>query len=278
MVKEVDNGVYYDPDATPDRLRPLRIGAPTNFVAEPLIRGLDDQKSVSLETTPARMVPAGFEAGRYDCALLNAMDCLHHKFNRIIPGIGVCCRGRSDTDFLFLGAEPARATRLAVDADSQGVIDLARVILAEKFDIIPAFTTVEPDSFIPEEHDGLLVSGNTTYDYGNRYAARLDIGELWYELTGLPLPLMMWAAQFRAPYKQLRLRLARARQQGLADLDAIAAEVEAKHGVPDGAARTCFNECICYTLGGEELDGLRELIALAMKHGLCEPDTSFELC
>ncbi len=278
MVKEVDNGVYYDPDATPGRLRPLRIGAPANFVAEPLIRGLEDQNSVSLERAPARMVPAGFDAEQYDCALLNAMDCLHHKFNRIIPGIGVCCRGRSGTDFLFPAGRLTQSTRLALDADSQGIVDLARVILAEKFNTRPAFSTVEPDSFVPEEHDGLLVSGNSTYDYGNRYDTRLDIGELWYELTGLPLPLMMWAAPLRAPYKQLRLRLARARQQGLADLDAIAAEVEAKHGVPDDAAHTCFNECIYYALGGEELDGLRELIALAVKHGLCEPDTSFELC
>lgn len=254
----------------------VRVGAPPWLVSRPLTQGLAATPSVSYEEGPPAVLADRLRSGRLDCALLPAIDCVRTPQSKVIPGIAVASQAESRSERLLARVEPQRMRRVAVDIQAGGTVALAHIILAECFNATPEFVPSNLGELDATSVDGIVLSGEAGLAMVNPYTLEYDLGTSWCELTGLPLVQMVWVGRRGAPYKELRRVLAFARQRGLDGLDAIAAAAQNNSGFLD--VTQYLSSTIRYSMGTLEVDSLRMFVALAAKHGLCEPDTQFMLC
>lgn len=255
----------------------LHLATTGDLAALPLTRGLDARSDVVLETGAPGSLAARFAAEQFDCVLLPVIEAVRQPLSRVIPGIALCTRSPSRTELLYAKHEPREIRRVAVDPLA-GAPALARVVLGETFNATPDFIPTPLDPFDSDTMDGLLVRGDSVWTCPNPYSKQFNLSALWADLTALPMVHLVWVARLRTPLARLRALLTRAYQQGQAGLDDIAAEAAATLRVDVAAATHHLQKEVCYTLGGQETEGIDAFIQLAAKYGLCDPDATLEFC
>lgn len=261
------------------QLRPLRFGVVEGLRAQPLIRGLNAQGNLHVETLAPAPLRARFQAEQYDAALLPLLDCATNHLGRSVPGLGVATHGPAHTEQLLTTTPPERLTRLGAADDAGVTTALARIVLAERFGATPKFVPAARDTWRDDGLDGFVATGTEGLGLAARDGETLhDLGALWHELTGLPYVHLLWTGRFQAPYKQLRLILSRAHQQGMADLDAIAGEIAAQYELSQSRVLDLLLHELQFTLGQDAMEGAHAFLALAKKHALCPEDAEILLC
>src|SRR5437868_13156647 len=128
----------------------LRIGSVSYLNAKPLIHGLEGENDLSLILdVPSKLLP-GLRDKRFDIALLPVIDYQRLEGLKIVPSGGIGCDGPTLTVRIFSRVPIERIKTLACDTDSHTSVALARIILAEEFDIHPRLIdllkTDEPNS------------------------------------------------------------------------------------------------------------------------------------
>jgi predicted solute-binding protein len=106
------------------------------------------------------------------------------------------------------------------------------------------------------------------FDHDGSRLTKVDLGEEWTRLTGLPFVWAFWAGRQSALPPAHVAELIQARDRGVQAADTIAAEY-------CGAARAArgqayLRENIRYTLDDREQAGLRRFFELAEKHDVVE--------
>lgn len=189
---------------------PFRLGCVGYLNTLPLIEGLGKLKDIRLIlTAPARLSDL-LEAGDIDMGLLSTID-----FQRLFPAshAGVCvvpagmigCDGPTLTVRLFSAVPFDRISRLHADVDSHTSVALARIVLAERFNVMPEVVDFDADAERLARADAngaarrwpesvLLIGDKVVTDAppSDRYPHQLDLGEAWKALTGLPFVYAVW--------------------------------------------------------------------------------------
>jgi len=262
----------------------ITLGVPRRWCTWPLIRGLSDLSHITLLHDFPAAISRHFHKGDLDCALLPVIECFVHPGLsaepertpfKVIPGIGISTEGNAQTEVLFARVEPPSMRSVAVDPAQGGMLMLARVALAECYQTAPEFVAASDSA---DRADGILLSGDEAFTADNPFPLRYDIGDLWRQLTDLPLVQMVWVTRRGAPLPELRRVLALALQKGLEGIEQIVATVSHVHGINPETVRTYLTDTVQYRMGSAEMDGIRKFIALAGKHGLCDPKAEIHLC
>ena len=97
---------------------------------------------------------------------------------------------------------------------------------------------------------------------------RLDLGEAWRSLTGLPFVYALWAGPALDAATGEILRTAA--HKGLEDRPGIARREAAALGLDEAETLTYLTRHIRYELGGRQHAGLRTYAGLLRSHGLLE--------
>jgi len=97
---------------------------------------------------------------------------------------------------------------------------------------------------------------------------KLDLGELWTELTGLPFVYAFWAGWPDALTPADAEALLDARDAGVAHASEVARAYYPGDPAREAVARRYLRDNIRYTFGDEELEGLRAFYAYAAELGL----------
>ncbi len=96
-----------------------------------------------------------------------------------------------------------------------------------------------------------------------------DLAHEWRALTGLPLEAAVWgAAARRCAVDEIAGDVIRARDHGLANIDALAAEWSRKLPLPESTIRDYLSENIHYVLDEECVAGMREFFRMAAEAGV----------
>ena len=128
-----------------------------------------------------------------------------------------------------------------------------------------------PDSTrMLRECDAALIIGDAAL-YLDAAAAgleKIDLGEHWTSMTGLPFVWAFWAGRPGVMPPHAVAALTEARDAGVAAAD----DVAAAYCGPDRAAvgKAYLRDNIRYTLGGTEEIGLQTFYDLAERHGLID--------
>jgi chorismate dehydratase len=240
----------------------LRLSAVSYLNAAPLVHGLEGEADFALARAVPSQVAEELHAGAADLGMIPSIEYARGDY-AIVPEIAITSRGAVRSVLLFLRGRLEDVRTVAVDAGSRTSVALGRLVLRERLRRDPERVVVTPD--IPrmlEQADAALVIGDAALDYAGG-AERLDLGEAWLELTGLPFVWAFWAGRPGALSPAGVARLQRAQAEGVAAIPRIASQWSG-----GDAARAARNESylrhnIQYALGDAERKGLREFYVRA---------------
>lgn len=194
----------------------------------------------------------------------------------IVPGVGICCEGPVRS-ILLVSRVPIRSIRsLSVDSSSRTSVQLARVILRERYGVTPRMVAHRPVlNEMLEEADAALIIGDPALlidplmvdplliGQEGPGAECLDLGEEWFRLTGLPMVFAAWSGKPGMDIARLETTLVGSYEYGAAHLSDIVEQEYQRRGISKTLAGRYLTENIHYRLGSRERQGLQAFLTLA---------------
>jgi chorismate dehydratase len=248
----------------------LRLGAVSYLNTKPLVYGLDarpDQFDVRFDV-PAKCAEL-LHDGRVDLGLIPAIEYLRGDY-AIVPDISIASDGDVATVAVFTRKPIKNVQTLALDLSSRTSVALTRVLCAKQWKISPKFTPAEPDlEAMLRRADAALVIGDPAFDIdpAKHDVTKIDLGAEWKALTGLPFVYAMWVGRPGAASAEQCRALQDARDRGVANLGAIAAQVGGGDARLERKALSYLRDNLKYSLGEAEQAGLRRFHELAAEIG-----------
>jgi predicted solute-binding protein len=196
---------------------------------------------------------------------LGLVPSIEYAFGRyaIVPGVAIASLGPVRSVCLFHRRPLERVRSVALDTSSRASVGLVRVLLHARLGRDPEYLRMPPHlEAMLERADAALLIGDPALDLESD-VARLDLGEEWTRLTGLPFVYAFWAGPVGAVSPGGVDRLQRALASGLASLGEIARKQA--HGEAARAAKyeAYLRDNIVYRLGEAEQAGLAEFFERA---------------
>ncbi len=192
----------------------------------------------------------------------------------IVPGVGITCKGAVRSILLFTKVPWKQIRTLAADLSSRTSVELARVILRERYGVAPHITRERPVLEQMLAHsDAALIIGDPALQLDPAILPydRLDLGAEWWTFTRLPFVFAAWAGKPGIPINPLRRLLTESYQFGKAHLDEIVQHEFVGRGVSRDLAEQYLRHHIRFEIGPKEEQGLRTFFELA---NLAEPSSA----
>jgi len=174
---------------------PTRLGAPGDLCFAPMVRPLGRDERFSLLTDTSGGNAVRLRERALDAALIGMIEYARDSSDwRILPGAAAA--GGPDTVVIHFRAGLHTIRTLAVHPAHATEIVLARILLAEEFDVAPAIVpAVEDLDGMLRKADAALLVGDAAFHEASRHPNRLDLAELWRDVTGFPLVHGVWCAR-----------------------------------------------------------------------------------
>jgi chorismate dehydratase len=235
----------------------LRLGAVSYLNARPLVQGLESEPAVRLEADVPSQVARRLHAGEVDLGMIPSVEYALGRYD-IVPGVAIGSRGPVRSVSLYLSRPLQDVRRVALDTSSRTSVALVRVLLRERLGRDPEYVPMAPAlGGMLAVADAALLIGDAALDQQSPIE-RLDVGEEWTRLTGLPFVYAFWAGPSGVVTPAGVARLRAALEEGLASLTEIATRWA--RGSPERAAlyESYLRTNVVYRLGREEIEGLGE--------------------
>ena len=256
----------------------IRVGAVTYLNARPLVYGLEHSDRFAIRYDVPSECARLLHAHETDIGLIPSIEYLRGPSPYwIVPGPAVTSRGPVASVAIFTRREPRDIRTIAMDTSSRTSAALATVLLRRRYDIAPQPAPMAPDLDAMLAHaDAALIIGDTALflDHGAAGAARIDLGEEWTALTGLPFVYACWTGWPEAVTPHDVTALRRARDAGIAQSNAVAAAYYPEDTPRQAVARRYLRDNIQYVLGADEVEGLRTFYRYASELDLVAFDGS----
>lgn len=259
-------------------IRPFRIGVVRYLNTLPLIDGLERLEGIELlHEAPARLAEL-LQRGEADLALCSSIDLVRSSTAlEIVPAGCLACHGETMTVRLFSRVPLAEIAVLDGDSESHTSIALAQIVLRELHGASPQVRPFTHRSDDRSRAEALLLIGDKAVveaPCGREFPIRLDLGEAWRDLTGLPFVFAVWMCRAeRTPEQTARLGTIAAvldhrRRANRMRLDQIARRHAQARGWPVDAARRYLRELLDFEFTPRHVEGLVRFLAMAHAMGL----------
>ena len=251
---------------------PIRLGAVDYLNARPLVYGLEARRDLfSLRFDPPSRCAELLHADEIDVGMIPVIEYCRGPEYRIVPGMAIVSRASVASVALFTKVRVERIRTIAADTSSRTSNALLRILCAERFGIAPQFQPMPPD---PEAMfsacDAALIIGDPALylDPSAWSVDKIDLGDEWVAMTGLPFVWAFWAGRPAALSAAAVAVLTEARDRGVAVADDIAAAYCGPALAELG--RRYLRDNIQYELGEREVAGLQAYYDLAARHRLID--------
>ena len=252
-------------------MRPAILGAVSYLNTRPLVRGLEERPDLfSVRFDVPSVCAALLHEGLVDVGLIPAVEYLRGDY-AIVPGVAIGSDGPVQSVAVFTRVPIEQVGTLALDTSSRTSVALTRILCARYWGIAPTFTGAEPDMHrMLAGADAALVIGDRALEaeaaaFG---ATKVDLGEAWKAMTGLPFVYAVWTGRSGAVDHEQVEALQAARARGEREVAAIAGEVAAGDPAAERRALVYLRDTLKYGLGDREIAGLQRFHALAVELGL----------
>lgn len=265
-----------DTPPAPERL--LRLGAVSYLNVRPLVAGLDARSDVSLRFDVPSVCARLLNDGAIDLGMVPSITWLDRPGDRIVPGMCIGSEGPVASVALFTGKNMTEVRTVALDASSRTSAALVRILCRRWFAIDPVFVTRPPDvQTMLQTADAALLIGDPALflDHAALGLQKIDLGELWTGMTGLPFVWAFWSGREGAAGPATVDLLREAAAIGAASLDAVADDYCREHPARVPVARAYLRRHMRYGFGPREIEALRtyysEVVALGLASGFRDP-------
>lgn len=241
----------------------LRVGKIPYLNSEPFYYGLNGA-GLELYSLPPRALGRMAERGEVDAAPLPLVDYFHLA-ERFEPLGDFCIATRREArSVLLFSRKPLEAldgATIAITGETSTSVQLLKVLLRHRYRVWPrAYVELE------ESCDAFLLIGDQALRHRQGspgFPHLYDLGEEWYQWTGLPFVFALWVVRKDLPDPDkaaLRSVVARALARGLQALDRIA-RIRGDTGLCPAEVIE-YLEGFRYVLGAEEQQAIERFRAL----------------
>jgi chorismate dehydratase len=245
----------------------VRLGAVSYLNAEPLVFGLEEEAGFRLERDVPSRVAERLHAGEVDLGMIPSIEYAFGDY-AIVPGVAIGSRGPVRSVNLFHPGPIEGIRRVALDTSSRTSLALVKVLLHDRLGRDPEYLPMPPS--LPDmlrAADAALLIGDPSF-YFEGEIPRLDLGEEWGRVTGLPFVYAFWAGPQGALEPAAVRRLQEALRQGLASVQTIARGYNGGGPGHEAENASYLRTNVVYGLGDAEALGLREFYRRAHALGL----------
>ena len=130
--------------------------------------------------------------------MIPSIEYLRGEPYRIVPGAGIVSEGPVASVALFTTVPVGAIRTIAADTSSRTSNALLHVLCAERFGIDPEFRPMRPDPAVMlRQCDAALLIGDPALflDHEALGATKIDLGQEWTGMTGLPFVWAFWAGR-----------------------------------------------------------------------------------
>ena len=253
----------------------MQIGAVSYLNSRPLIEGLEGLlPSANLVLDyPSRLADA-LSNGQLDVALIPSIEYFRRPGYEVISDACVAARGEVLSVKLYCRVHPGQIRTLALDEGSRTSAALTKVILAERYGVIPKTEPLRMESATTDSSADavLLIGDRAMHSPEESFVEVMDLGQFWYDWTGLPFVFAMWVARREVNTEGVDEALSHARDLGIANVADIAREEAPRLGISETLAHTYLTRNLHYHLTSAERSGLKLFSELAAQHNLVKPN------
>jgi chorismate dehydratase len=257
----------------------VRIGAVNYLNTKPLIcdLGLLAPEAELILDVPSHLAD-GLAAGELDVALIPIIEYFRAGPYTVVPNIAIATRGPVLSVTLFSRVPWPRIRRVALDEGSRTSAALTQVLLQRRHGVQ---ATIVP---LPLESPADAVDADAVLLIGDRamraclpgFAHAFDLGQEWFEWTGLPFVFAVWAVRAGLDLGPVAHALQEAKRRGLERAGLIAHNEAPRLGLDAGFCRRYLSNILHFDLGPRELAGLRHFYMLACELGLARQGVNLD--
>lgn len=259
--------------SNPDAQTPaaVRLGAVSYLNSRPLVENLADllpESSICLDY-PSRLADSLAE-GKLDVALIPSIEFFRRPGYEIVSNACVAARGEVMSVKLYCRVHPGEIRRMALDEGSRTSATLSKVILAERYGAFPESEPLSMESMTTDSSADavLLIGDRAMHTPDESFVEVMDLGQMWYDWTGLPFVFAMWVAHQEADTAGVAAALNEARDRGLTNIEQIAASEAPKLNITKQTALDYLTKNLHYKMTSAERSGLQLFHELASQHNL----------
>jgi chorismate dehydratase len=250
----------------------VRIGAVGYLNARPLTWALDrDPQRWHIRYDLPSVCSGLLHAGEVDLGLVPSIDYLQSADYRFVPGVGIGSRGPIASVALYTRLPIDRIRTIALDTSSRTSVTLIRVLCRYRFGIEPEFVPHGPDlAAMTAHYDAGLLIGDPAFDADHAALGlqKIDMGEEWTQMTGLPFIYAAWTGRTGAITQDDVQALQAAQAEGVRSADLIAAEYGRGDEARTARAARYLRDNVKYGLDRDEAAGLQLFLDYAAELGL----------
>jgi chorismate dehydratase len=257
----------------------VRLGAVGYLNARPLVYGLEREPRFRIRYDIPSECARLLHAGGIDVGLIPSIEYLRGGPYRIVPDLAIASRRAVASVAIYTTRPMSEVRSIAMDTSSRTSVALVRVLCARQFRIAPRIEARGPDPVDMLSHcDAALIIGDNALFLTPSTDGRLpgitdpvekiDLGEAWFRLTGLPFVYAFWSGRPEAITGADIEALQRARDLGVARPDELAREYLADHPERQPLGATYLRDNIKYYFGDEERQGLETFYRYAAEAGV----------
>ena len=257
-------------------MKTVRIGAVEYLNSRPHVYGLDRSPRFQVRYDVPSKCADLLHDGAVDLGLIPSIEYLRgpaeapHTY-RIVPGVSIASRGPVASVALFTAKAVRDVRSIALDTSSRTSVALVRVLCAREFKIRPMLYSSGPrlDDMLAKADAGLLIGDTALFidSTAGTSLDKIDLGEVWTHMTGLPFVYAFWAGRPDALTQEDVAALQRARDEGVGHVAEIAAWCFRDPRQQAIGARY-LRDNIKYDLGDDERAGLELFYRYAAEAGV----------
>src|SRR5687768_5748840 len=249
----------------------IRLGAVSYLNTRPLVYDLERQthRFTIRFDVPAKCAEL-LHAGDVDLGLIPSIEYPGHGYC-IVPGVSIASDGPVASVAIFSKVPTENIRSIAIDTSSRTSVALIRVLCSRWFEIEPRLVGMPPDlSRMLGECDAALVIGDNALfcDHEALGLEKVDLGEQWIGLTGLPFVYAFWAGRPSIVGPADIAALQNARDRGLMATATIGRQLFPDSPAKAARADAYLRENVKYALGEMEIAGLKRFYELAAESGV----------
>jgi chorismate dehydratase len=260
--------------------RVTRLGAVSYLNTKPLVYGLEGNPDFDVRFDVPSKCAELLEAGATDLGLIPSFDYAQHANYLIVPHLAIASQGPVESVAMFTTRPVEEIRTIALDTSSRTSANLLRLLCAAWFEIQPVFRAAAPNiREMLHEYDAALLIGDPAL-FADGIASgvqKIDLGQTWHEMTGLPFVWAFWSGRAQAADADVCRALRDTRDRGVANVADIARREAPADPAREALIARYLHETIVYDLDGPFETGLRTYYTLLAEHDLLErnPDLRF---
>ena len=255
----------------------VRLGAVSYLNSRPLIEDLEHllaESSIQLDY-PSRLADA-LAIHDLDVALIPSIEYFRRPGYEIISDACVAARGEVMSVKLYCRVHPGNVRRMALDEGSRTSATLSKIILAERYGAFPESEPLSMESMTGDSTADavLLIGDRAMHAPQESFVEVMDLGQMWYDWTGLPFVFAMWVAHADADMTGVAAALNEARDRGISAIANIAAAEAPKLNISRTTALKYLTQNLHYKMTSAERSGLQLFHELASRHNLVDQNAN----